>query len=159
MKMPKFPLFIDLTEKKILIAGGGSVAARRVNTLLRYGADVTVIAPEIHETIEKAAAAGALTVHRRVITDDDIGGQFMVLACTNRPEINAVLTRLARESGSLAGNASDQADCDFFFPAVVLGQGLSIGICGTGEDHAAVARAAGQIREIYEKPQNGGNEP
>ena len=46
MERAYFPLFIDLTRKKILVAGGGAIALRRVRTLLRFGADIHVIAPE-----------------------------------------------------------------------------------------------------------------
>ena len=46
-------MFIDLTGKKILVAGGGAIALRRVRTLLRFGADIQVTAPELCEEMER----------------------------------------------------------------------------------------------------------
>ena len=51
MDRPYFPMFIDLTDKKILVAGGGTIALRRVRTLLKFGADIHVIAPELCEEL------------------------------------------------------------------------------------------------------------
>ncbi len=44
-----------------------------------------------------------------------------------------------------ANNASDRGDCDFFFPAVIIGEDYSIGVCGTGEDHGRVREVAGKF--------------
>lgn len=43
MERPYFPMFIDISGKKILVVGGGSIALRRVRTLLKFGADIKVI--------------------------------------------------------------------------------------------------------------------
>ena len=50
--MAYFPLFVDIRGKDVLVAGGGAVAARRVESLLSFGARVTVVAPEIDGKIE-----------------------------------------------------------------------------------------------------------
>ena len=47
----RFPLYIDLTGRRVLVYGGGAVAARRVETLSRFGPAVTVVAPEIAPAI------------------------------------------------------------------------------------------------------------
>ena len=47
MGRPYFPMFIDLTDKKILVVGGGVIALRRIRTMLKFGADIRVIAPQI----------------------------------------------------------------------------------------------------------------
>ena len=51
-RMAYFPLFVDIKGKDVLVAGGGAVAARRVESLLSFGARVTVVAPEIDGKIE-----------------------------------------------------------------------------------------------------------
>ena len=53
MEKAYFPMFIDLTGKKILVAGGGAIALRRVRTLLRFGADIQVTAPEFCEEMKR----------------------------------------------------------------------------------------------------------
>jgi siroheme synthase-like protein len=72
MKMHKFPLFIDLSGRKILIVGAGSIAFRRVNTLLMYGADVTVVAPKICDNINDLARDGKITLLSRQFCREDV---------------------------------------------------------------------------------------
>ncbi len=58
--MPKkFPLFIDLTEKKVVVYGAGVIASRRVETLLAFTSSLTVFAPEASERVQRAAEEGS----------------------------------------------------------------------------------------------------
>ncbi len=148
-KTPRFPLFLDLSQMQVLLVGGGAVAVRRAKTLVRYGPDLTVIAPRAEGELDELAAQGRLKLRRRAFEDADLTGQFLVLAATDDRELNTRIAALARRKGSFANNASDREDCDFFFPAVVLEEKLSIGLCGNGEDHRAVAKAAGAIRRLF----------
>ena len=60
--MPKkFPLFIDLTEKKVVVYGAGVIASRRVETLLAFTSSLTVFAPEASEPVQKAWKEGKLS--------------------------------------------------------------------------------------------------
>ena len=54
----RFPLYIDLTDRRVLVYGGGAVASRRVETLSRFGPAVTVVAPEIAPAIRSPAGGG-----------------------------------------------------------------------------------------------------
>lgn len=146
----KFPLFIDLSGRKTAIFGGGSVALRRAATLLSFGAVVTVTAPQICAGLSALADTYPEQLHlqQRCFAPGDITDEFMVLAATDDPALNREITALGRRAGALANNASDRADTDFYFPAVAATDGLSVGICGTGEDHSAVAAAAAKIRRL-----------
>ena len=53
MESRYFPFFIDMTGKKVLVAGAGSIALRRVSALLRFGAVITVVAPQMREEFQK----------------------------------------------------------------------------------------------------------
>lgn len=55
-----FPLFIDLEKKKITVIGAGTIASRRIRTLLNFGAQITVLAPEASEEVRKLAEKGRL---------------------------------------------------------------------------------------------------
>ena len=52
-RKPYFPVFIDISEKRIIVAGGGRIAERRIDTLLKFTADITVVAPEVTDGIRK----------------------------------------------------------------------------------------------------------
>ena len=53
MKKPYFPLFVDISEKKMVVFGGGKIATRRVDTLLGFTENITVIAPQVTDRIKK----------------------------------------------------------------------------------------------------------
>ena len=53
MKKPYFPMFVDLSGRQVTVVGGGSVALRRSETLLYFGVDIKVIAPEIRRRMQK----------------------------------------------------------------------------------------------------------
>src|SRR6202050_5368590 len=61
-RMNYFPAFFDLTAQRVLIVGGGEVALRKLALLIRSGAKVTVVAPEVLPELSRQAAAGTLTV-------------------------------------------------------------------------------------------------
>lgn len=142
--MLKFPLFIDLNGKRVLIVGGGKIASRRAKTLCMYGADILVVAPEIADEICQLPVA----IKKRRYLSEDLQNSFLVLAATDDHALNRRIAQEARGLGILVNNASDQNDCDFYFPAVALTDELSVGICGTGKDHHAVAEAAASIRKL-----------
>lgn len=141
----RFPLFVSLAGKKAVVIGGGQVALRRAAVLLQFGAEVTVIAPEFVEALEGAV------LERRPYAPGDLDGAFLAVAATNDPAVNAAAGREARQLGVLFNRADDQTDCDFFFPAICLGEGLVAGLTGTGADHRKTADAAKKIRILLEE--------
>lgn len=108
--MAYFPMFVSLENKKCIIIGGGKVAKRKAETLLSYGGNVTVIAPEI-----KYDFKGCRVIEREVC-DDDIKDCFMVIAATDKREVNERISRLCKERG-ISINRADSSDGSFIFGA------------------------------------------
>lgn len=142
-----FPLFLDLNDKKIVIAGAGTVACRRASTLLDFCSHITVIAPEVCPKIEAMAAAGRLNLKRRRFEAEDTAGAFLVLAATDSAETNQQICEECRRRGVPVNHAGDKNLCDFYFPAIVRRETLVAGISSCGTDHSRV-RA---MREAIEK--------
>lgn len=149
----RFPVFLDLTDKKILVVGGGKVALRRVKTLLQFDATVTVVAPEICEEFSTLAVANTskLSFEKRCYAETDLNDKFMILSATNDADLNHDIVEAAKKLGLFANNASCQEDNNFFFPAIAKNENISVGICGTGKDHAGTADAAAKIRSLVEE--------
>ncbi len=147
-----FPLFISLEGKKILIAGAGKVAARRADILLSFNACLCIVAPEFSEEMERVLEQEAFTAQvrrqRRCFKKTDLEDMDMVLAATDDEELNHQITELCRQRKIAVNNASCQEDCDFFFPAVIQTEGLTIGVSSGGSDHKKVAATATKIREF-----------
>ncbi len=143
------PVFVNMSGKKVLILGGGKIALRRVNTLLQFGTDIHVVTLKARDELLKYADDGRITLTLGTSEYGTDRKLAFVLACTDNAEFNAQVCRRAREAGIPANNASDRGDCDFYFPAVIIGEDYSVGVCGTGEDHGRVREVAGKIREEY----------
>ncbi|MGD6816229.1 precorrin-2 dehydrogenase/sirohydrochlorin ferrochelatase family protein [Metabacillus sp. 84] len=82
------PFMIDLTDKPVLIAGGGAVAVRRLKLFLRENARITVISPEADGEIQELHAKGLLEWKQRPFALDDLTGYLLVVAATDDREVN-----------------------------------------------------------------------
>ena len=141
----RFPLFLDLTGKKVVLVGGGTIAARRIGTLRLFGCETVVIAPEL-----KAKAEG-LTWLQRPYEPGDLEGAFLVIAATGDREVNRQVGEEARRLGIPVSVADCEAECSFYFPAICTGEGLVAGVVSSGKDHHKTARAAREIRKVLEE--------
>lgn len=91
-----FPVFIDITNKKCVVVGGGFVAERKIKTLLKYGAKVTVVSPNITEKINKLYLEGKITYLKKHYEKKDIRDAFLVVAATSSRQTNAQILRDAK---------------------------------------------------------------
>lgn len=140
----RFPLFVDLTGRRCLVVGCGKIGAHRAEVLLRYGAEVIVVAPE------GEAPAGAVH-HRRAFAPDDLDGVFLATAATSCREINHQIYTLCVQREIFVSTADNRDECTFFFPAVRTGANLSVGLVSDGSDHKKTARAARAIEQILKE--------
>jgi siroheme synthase-like protein len=137
-KHPYYPVFIDVEERNVLIVGGGSVSARKAETLLQYGARVTVVAPELADEVE--ALAPHISIVRKPYDEADLDGRALVIAATNDAAVNARVAGDCRRRQILV-NVIDATDlCDFIVPAVIEQGAVQIAV-STGGKSPALARA------------------
>lgn len=142
----KFPLFIDLEGKSVLVVGGGKVAVRRINTLLKFGAYIKVVSPAIYrEKIE-----GDVVHIKRNFEKADIDGVFMVVGATGDRKVNHLIYTLCKDKNIFCSIADCKEECNFYFPAVCLNDKLSVGLVSDGNNHALVKNTAEKIRGIIE---------
>ena len=150
MDRPYFPMFIDLTDKKVLVAGGGTIALRRVRTLLKFGADIRVIAPELCGELAQMEEEGKIMAEHREYRAGDICGAQIVLAATDDREVNRQIWEECRTAGIIVNVADDKSLCDFYFPAVVMTHEAVIGINSGGADpFNHEKRSAGRSKRCF----------
>ncbi|MEG9463589.1 MAG: precorrin-2 dehydrogenase, partial [Bacillus amyloliquefaciens] len=82
------PLHINLSGKRIIIAGGGNVALRRLKTVLPEGADITVISPDALPEIKQLADEGRIRWVSRKIEMKDLAPALLIIAATNDCSVN-----------------------------------------------------------------------
>lgn len=147
MKTKKyFPMFVNLEDKQIVVAGGGSIATRRIRTLLGFTRNIWVVAPRVTAELGELAKVGQITWIPREVRRMDFQNAYMVIAATNDGRINDDIYRICKEEGIYVNVASDQEKCDFHFPGIVRREEITIGINASGVNH----KKAKEIREKIE---------
>lgn len=146
-----FPLFMDISEKKIVVVGGGNIASRRVKTLSDFCSHITVVAPELHPELEALEKEGKITAIRRKYRREDIYDAWMVLAATDQHKLNEEIYSVAKCLGSLVNVANNQNKCDFHFPGIVRKDSYVVGINASGKDHHGAAVLREKISKVLEE--------
>ena len=126
-----FPLFVDLTEKKILVVGAGKIASRRVKTLLPFAGEITVEAPEAAEELLDLAEKGEILYRKKAYAREDLYDADMVIAATDSREVNEDIYSACKCLGIQVNVASDQNKCDFHFPGILEYDGVVMGFNGS----------------------------
>jgi siroheme synthase-like protein len=146
--MEMFPIFFKLDGRRCLVVGAGTIAAPKIESLLRAGGIVTVVAPEALPEVEAKAAAGHFEWHPREFAEADLDGMFLVIAGTNHQPINHQVAEAARSKNILCNSVDDPPDCDFFYPSVVRRGDLQIAISTAGKSPALAQRLRQEIDSL-----------
>jgi len=138
--MAYFPMFVDLTDANCLVVGGGSVALRKVNVLLDFGAKVHVIAKEI--SMDLAALSEEtdhLLLEQREFTPFDLQYRKLVIVATSDNELNGQIYMMCSEGGIPVNVVDDQEKCSFIFPSYIKEQNL-VGAFSSGGNSPALTQ-------------------
>jgi len=127
-----YPLCLDLSGHRVVVVGGGMVAQRKVETLLRYGADVCVVAPETTPALCALADEGAIAWVRRVYREGDLRGARIAFSACGLPEVDRRICAEAHHEHCLV-NVVDVPDlCDFTVPSVLERGPLRVAVSTSG---------------------------
>ena len=133
--MPTYPAELNLTNRSVLVVGGGEVAARKVAGLLQAGASVRVVSPQFcPQLLQEQRVSKECGPYRPACLE----GVHVVFACTDDPAVNAAVAADARARGIWRNVADEPANCDFFVPAVRRDGDLTLSV-GTGGASPALA--------------------
>jgi len=137
--MKYYPAFLSLSDRPVLLVGGGEAAARKLRLLRKAGARVTVVARCANSEIAQLAEAEAVTLRRREFRPDDLDGQGLVIGATGVADADAEVSRAAQAAG-LAVNIVDRPELSTFItPAIVDRDPVVVGI-STGGTAPVLAR-------------------
>jgi siroheme synthase-like protein len=141
-----FPVFLKLEGRRVLVVGGGPVAAGKLRALIDAGAQVTVVAPRIIDEIaEIAAKAGQITIVQRPFESSDVEGVWYVVAAAP-PEVNRAVARAAEPRNLFVNAVDDLESASAYAGAIVQKAGVTIALSTDGEAPAL----AGLLREALE---------
>ncbi|HEX9042225.1 MAG TPA: uroporphyrinogen-III C-methyltransferase [Trebonia sp.] len=135
-------LGLRLRGRRVVVVGGGAVAARRVPRLLAAGADVLLVSPAVTPALEELASHGRIDWRRRPYAGGDCAGAWLVIACTDRPEVNAAVSGEAEANRTWCARADDAAAATAWTPASGTAGDTSVGVLSGDPRHSAAIRDA-----------------
>jgi len=145
--MAKYPIFLDLNGRRVVIIGGGSVATRKAETILTTGARLVVVAPHLDDTLRKVCAGTKAELIESKYSKDYLTGATLVIAATNEEALNRQIYKDCQQLEILCNVVDSPELCDFYVPAAVQRGNLQIAV-GTGGKSPAYA---GHLRKKLEK--------
>ncbi len=134
--MRYYPVNLDILDRKCLVVGGGAVGTRKVNTLLKCGASVTVVSHEISDRLVTLAETLPLTLEKRDYRESDLTGMFLVIGATDDEALNFKIYEDAEKRGMLVNIADRPAVCNFVLPSIVHRGDLTVSISTSGKSPA-----------------------
>jgi len=137
----KFPAFLDLASRRVVVVGGGPVAAGKIESLLSAGARVTVVAPQVQPEIERAD----VEVVRREFRDEDLDGAWWAVAAAP-PAVNRQVRAAADARRVFVNAVDDPRNATAYLGGVVRRDGVTIAISTDGRAPAL----AGLLREALD---------
>lgn len=149
-----FPMFVDLSDKKIVVVGGGNIATRRIKTLLQFTRNITAVAPKTTMELHELGKAGFVNLINRPVKRSDFTMAFMVIAATNDWKLNDEIYRVCKEEGIYVNVADDKSKCDFYFPGIYMQDEVVVGITASGLNHKKARKVRVAIQEVMEASDN-----
>lgn len=141
-----YPMMVDLTRKRCLVVGGGTVAERKVALLVECGAGVEVVSPRVTARLLALASSGRMRLRRRSVRPSDLPGAFLVVVATDDPQVNREVAERVKRAGGLVNVADDPTACSFLVPSVLRRGDLTVAI-STGGGSPALAKKLRQRLE------------
>ncbi|XAW90659.1 NAD(P)-dependent oxidoreductase [Vibrio sp. CDRSL-10 TSBA] len=151
--MRYFPLFLDLANKPVLVVGGGEVACRKIDALVRAGAKVTIVSPQIAPTLQSLVDEGKCQWIQNFYTSKILTQEYIqVWATTDNPDLNHQVHKDAKSIGVLVNVVDDQPYCDFITPSMIERGRIQLAISSGGASPVLIRN----VRETLEAvlPQN-----
>lgn len=147
--MHYYPVHLDIQNRNCLVVGGGGVGTRKVKTLLKCGAKVTVVSPEISDQLQNIAQSARLTLKPRPYRTEDLAGMFLVIGASDDETLNRQISRDAERRNTLCNIADRPEKCNFILPAIVRRDDLVITISTSGRSPALAKKLRKKLESQF----------
>lgn len=171
---PFFPLFVDLSKKKIIFIGAGKIAKRRIEALMPFVTEINIFSPEVDRSLAEilgfsdkplsdhdsdrdineftAVKSGCrIRLSLTEYSPECLNEADIVFACTSDPGVNNDIAAECRRLGIMVNVASDHLLCDFYFPGISQHEEIVVGINAGGKSHFKVKAIRKKIDRIIEE--------
>jgi precorrin-2 dehydrogenase / sirohydrochlorin ferrochelatase len=144
-----YPLFLDITDRRCIVVGGGDVAERKVARLLDFGASVVVVGKTLTPGLDSLKKEGRINHIAREYDKAVIDNAFLVIGATDRDDINAEISRDGKEKGILVNIVDDPDKCDFVLPSLLAQGDLLIAISTGGKSPALAKKLRKEMEPLF----------
>ena len=151
-----FPLFINLENKKVLVIGGGKIAAKKIRKILEYGADITVVTEDIAEKGLLQLENIKIESNRKIENNKSeieklVKGYFLVIAATDNEELSENVARICDSNGILINNVSSKIKMNAMFGGIVKNDEFQIAVSTGGKNCKRSRAMKSEIQKILDK--------
>ncbi len=144
MEMKYLPLSLNITDKKILIIGGGNVAAKKINILEQFTSEISVVALKICKEIK----AGNIACREKEYHKSDLADYHIIYACTNIERLNRRIKKDCEDMGKLI-NVVDNPDLsDFVSPAILKKDHITVAVGSNAQNVLRSIELRNKIRDF-----------
>jgi uroporphyrin-III C-methyltransferase/precorrin-2 dehydrogenase/sirohydrochlorin ferrochelatase len=146
--MDYLPIFIQLRGEPTVVVGGGHVALRKVDLLLRTGARITVIAPQLHGELRALVERGQINYLSLEFQPHHLDGIGIAIAATDSRDVNAAVSAAARARRVPVNVVDDPELSTFIFPAIIDRSPVVVAVGSSGNSPVLARRVRQQIEAL-----------
>jgi precorrin-2 dehydrogenase/sirohydrochlorin ferrochelatase len=147
--MAKYPIYLELGGKRVVVIGAGSVASRKVAVLCQAGAKVLVVAKEIQAEFSDRCKDLDIEIIEGEYSKEYLAGAVMVMAATNVSKLNTRIYKDCNELNVICNVVDVPELCDFYVPAKIERGPLQIAIGTNGASPAYSAKLRRQLEDLF----------
>ena len=144
--MKFLPISINITDKKILIIGGGRIANHKIGFLQQFSKNITIVGLEVIDAIKEQG----LIYIEKPYEKSDLEGAFLVYACTNIIELNKQVKEDAESLGILCNVVDNPPLCDFVSPAIYKKGIYTVAVGSSARNVYKAIEIRNKIKEFLE---------
>jgi len=144
-----YPIYLNITNKRCMVVGGGEVGERKAAGLLACGADVVVVSRDLTPALQGLKEEGKIGHIAADYWPGSLDGAFMVIGATDNEAVNGQIAEEARARGILANIVDDPTKGDFILPALVRQGDLTIAISTGGKSPALAKKLRSDLEALF----------
>jgi siroheme synthase-like protein len=147
--MSLFPAFLKLANRRVLVVGGGAIAAQKVPGLLEADARVHVVSPKLSPALAELVRDRQINWSPKPFEPSDLDDAFLVIAATSLRDLNASVFAEADRRGIFCNSVDDIDHCHFYYGSIVQRGDLQIAISTNGKSPALAQRLRKELEEQF----------
>jgi siroheme synthase, N-terminal domain len=148
--MPRYyPLFMDLKARPVLVVGGGLVALRKVQTLLEHEAVVHIVSPKLVPELRQLIDDKTCFWLEKEYSTGDIQEAILVFSCTEKEEVNKLVSRDAGAQYRPVNVVDDPEKCSFIVPSIMEQGDLKIAVSTGGSSPIVARQIRAELENLY----------